>query len=179
MSQNAIQKNIERKIFIIRGERVMLDTDLACLYGVSTKALNQAVKRNRKRFPDNFMFRLTKKETQEVVTICDHLHHLKYSHVRPNAFTEHGAVMLASVLNTSRAIQVSLVVIKVFVHFKNEFSIYKELLMQIQRLQKKVGAHSAEINVIFKTLRTLMQVHEKAGPQKQMGFHAHLKGFAK
>lgn len=179
MAQNTVQKNIERKIFIIRGERVMLDADLACLYGVSTKALNQAVKRNRKRFPDGFMFRLTQKEKREVVTNCDHLLHLKYSHVLPHAFTEHGAVMLASVLNTSRAIQVSLVVVKVFVRFKNEFSVYKELLVQIQKLQKRVGDHSAEINVIFKTLRALMQVHEKSGPQRQMGFHAHLKGFSK
>ena len=87
---------IERAILIIRGQKVMLDADLAGLYGVSTRVLNQAVKRNRGRFPSDFMFRLTKGEKEEVITNCDHLRKLRFSPSLPNAFTEHGAIMLAS-----------------------------------------------------------------------------------
>ena len=83
----------------------MLDADLAELYGVSTKVFNQAVKRNRDRFPEDFMFRLTQEEKAEVVTNCDHLRKLKYSNVLPSAFTEHGAIMAATVLNSDRALK--------------------------------------------------------------------------
>src|SRR5262249_499805 len=100
---------IEPRILLIRGQKVMLDLDLAALYGTSTKALNQAVKRNAGRFPPEFMFRLTKPEKQEVVTNCDHLQRLKFSPALPYAFTEHGAIMVASVLNTPRAIEVSVI----------------------------------------------------------------------
>lgn len=90
---------IEQRIIIIRGHKVMLDMDLATVYGVSTKRLNEQVKRNRDRFPDDFMFQLTENEKTEVVAICDHLKRLKFSPTLPYAFTEHGAVMLASVLD--------------------------------------------------------------------------------
>ena len=97
-------ERIERLILVIRGQRIMLDADLARLYGVSTKRLNEQVKRNRERFPARFMFQLTAEEKAEVVANCDHLRNLKFSPVLPNAFTEHGAIMAATVLNTSRAI---------------------------------------------------------------------------
>jgi hypothetical protein len=86
---------IEQRILLIRGQRVMLDADLAGLYGTTTKRLNEQVKRNRGRFPEDFMFQLTKKEKAEVVANCDHLAKLKFSPVLPNAFTEHGAIMVA------------------------------------------------------------------------------------
>lgn len=101
-------ERIERSILLIQGQKVILDIDLAELYGVPTKALNQAVKRNKDRFPPDFMFRLTKKEKEEVVTICDHLEKLKFSPALPNVFTEHGTIMLASVLNSKRAIKTTL-----------------------------------------------------------------------
>ena len=85
---------IEQRILLIRGQRVMLDADLAGLYGTTTKRLNEQVKRNRGRFPEDFMFQLTKKEKAEVVAICDHLGKLKFSPVLPNAFTEHGAIII-------------------------------------------------------------------------------------
>ena len=91
---------IEQRILLIRGQRVMLDADLAMLYGVPTRVLNQAVRRNLKRFPQDFMFKLTQPEKNQVITICDHLKNLKYAIVLPNAFTEHGAIMAASVLST-------------------------------------------------------------------------------
>jgi hypothetical protein len=98
---------IKKSILLVRGEKVIIDADLAEAYGVTTKALNQAIRRNADRFPSDFMFRLTKNEKQEVVTNCDHLNNLKFSPVTPNAFTEHGAIMAASVLNSPKAIEVS------------------------------------------------------------------------
>src|SRR5271170_7086715 len=96
------------KILLIRGKKVMIDRDLAELYGVSTKRLNEQVKRNIKRFPEDFMFQLSAKEKEQVVAFCDHLQTLKYSPVLPYVFTEYGAVMLASVLNSERAIEVNI-----------------------------------------------------------------------
>jgi len=96
-------ERINRSILVIRGQRVMLDADLAALFNVPTKALNQAVKRNLTRFPKDFMFQLTAVEKAKVVTVCDHLQQLKFSRTLPFAFTEHGAVMLANVLNSPTA----------------------------------------------------------------------------
>lgn len=101
-------ETIEQRIFLIRGHRVMIDRHLAELYGVTTMALNQAVKRNRERFPEDFMFRLTRAERDEVITICDNLRPLKFSPVPPNAFTENGVAMLSSVLRSKRAILVNI-----------------------------------------------------------------------
>jgi hypothetical protein len=101
MSVPILRERIEQAILVIRGQRVMLDSDLAKLYGVSTKALNQGVKRNTDRFPKDFMFRLTQQEKSEVVTNCDHLSKLKFSPTMPFAFTEHGAIMVANVLNSA------------------------------------------------------------------------------
>ena len=100
-------ESIERIILSLRGERVILDADLAVLYGVSTKALNQAVKRNLERFPTDFLFQLTAEEKSEVVTACDHLARLRFSPNLPYAFTEHGVLMAANVLNSQRAIKAS------------------------------------------------------------------------
>jgi len=99
---------IMSKILIIRGVKVMIDSDIAELYGVTTKRLNEQVKRNIKRFPADFMFQLTEKEKQKVVANCDHLKRVKFSPNNPFAFTEHGAVMLASVLNSDKAIIVNI-----------------------------------------------------------------------
>lgn len=100
-------ERIEQRILLIRGQKVMLDADLAELYGVTTKRLNEQVKHNRERFPEDFMFQLTAEEKAEVVANCDHLSRLKYSAALPNAFTEHGAIMVATILNTERAVEVS------------------------------------------------------------------------
>jgi ORF6N domain len=110
-------EKIERLILLIRGQKVMLDSDLAHLYGVSTKAFNQAIKRNTQRFPPDFKFRLTKREKTEVVTNCDHLKKLRFSPALPAAFTEHGAIM-AAVLNSERAIKVSVFVVRAFVKLR-------------------------------------------------------------
>jgi hypothetical protein len=108
MAKNGVKSNIPNeviltKILLIRGKKVMIDRDLAELYGVSTKRLNEQVKRNIKRFPADFMYQLTKQEKDDLVAICDHLKSLKFSPQLPYVFTEHGAVMLASILNSDRA----------------------------------------------------------------------------
>jgi hypothetical protein len=116
---------IQQRILLIRGEKVIVDADLAEFYGVPTKVLNQAVRRNMDRFPADFMFQLNKNEKLEVVTNCDHLNKLKYSPVNPLVFTEHGALMAASILNSARAVEVSLFIVRAFVALRRAISEHK------------------------------------------------------
>jgi hypothetical protein len=132
--------HIEKRIYTIRGHKVMLDTDLADLYGVSTKRLNEQVKRNLRRFPEDFMFRLTSSEKQEVVAICDHLVHLKFSSTRPYAFTEHGALMAANILHSGRAEQMSVYVIRAFIKMRDLLATHKEIAQKLEELEKKCDA---------------------------------------
>jgi len=111
-------ERVEKTILLVRGKKVILDADLAKLYGVTTKRLNQQVKRNSDRFPEDFMFRLTQKEKNKVVANCNHLSNLRFSPALPHAFTEHGAIMAASVLNTPRAIESSIFVVRAFVRLR-------------------------------------------------------------
>src|SRR5579885_3497039 len=113
-----LSKHVESLILIVRNQNVILDRDLARLYGVTTKALNQAVKRNSARFPSDFVFSLNQVEKQEVVTKCDHLAALKFSRTLPHAFTEHGAIMAANPLNTPRAVDVSVFVVRAFIKLR-------------------------------------------------------------
>ena len=149
-------EQIESRIFVIRGQKVMLDADLAELYGVETKVLNQAVKRNLDRFPDDFMFQLTDDKKTEVVTNCDHLAKLKYSPSLPYAFTEHGALMLGNVLKSVRAVEVSLMVVRAFVHLRELVSTHKELSQKLNQLERKVGAHDRAIAELINAIRQLM-----------------------
>ena len=112
---------IEDKIIVIRNTKVMLDRDLAELYEVDTKRLNEQVKRNINRFPDHFMFQLNKKEKSEVVANCDHLKAIKFSHVFPFVFTEYGVAMLSSVLNSEKAIQINIQIINAFIKMRQIF----------------------------------------------------------
>ena len=148
---------IDRSILIIRGQKVMLDADLGDLYGVPTKVLNQAVKRNKGRFPDDFMFRLTKREKEGVVTNYDHLRRLKFSPTMPYAFTEHGALMLASVLNSPIAIQVSIQIVRVFTRLREALASDKGLRRRLDALEKKYDTHDAHIKEIFAAIRALME----------------------
>jgi hypothetical protein len=161
---------IERTILLIRGQKVLLDMDLARVYGVATKALNQAVKRNRERFPEDFMFRLTKAEKNQVVTNCDHLSHLKYSPTLPFAFTEHGAVMLASVLNTPVAVQASIQVVRAFVRLRQLIAAHDDLRRKIEGLEKK---YDEQFAVVFDAIRQLMDDSEPEGESKpRIGYHS-------
>lgn len=147
---------VTQKILLIRGRKVMLDADLADLYGVPTKALNQAVKRNSERFPDDFMFQLNKEEKQQVVTNCDHLARLRFSPTLPNAFTEHGALMLGNVLKSERAVEVSLLVVRAFVQLRELLSTHKELAARLEALERKLGSHDQAIAGLIDAIRQLM-----------------------
>ncbi|MCX5750647.1 MAG: ORF6N domain-containing protein [Candidatus Saganbacteria bacterium] len=162
MSDLIISKGIEDRILLIRGQKGMLDRDLAQLYGVSTKVLNQAVKRNLNRFPADFMFQLTEEEQEEVVTICDHLKALKFSYQLPHVFTEQGVAMLSSVLNSEKAIEVNIVIMRVFVRIRQIFIAHKELAEKIMELDEKYGKHDGQIHAIFGVIRKLI-----AGPRKR------------
>jgi hypothetical protein len=161
---------IEQRILLIRGQRVMLDADLAGLYGTTTRRLNEQVKRNRGRFPEDFMFQLTKKEKAEVVAICDHLTKLKFSPVLPNAFTEHGAIMVASVLNTNRAIQVSVFVVRAFVKLREMLATHKDLAHKLAELERKLQNHDESIRSLVVAIRQLMRPSEPEPPKKRIGF---------
>ena len=126
-----VTAHIARQILVIRGQKVMIDADLAALYGVPTKRLNEQVKRNPGRFPGDFVFALTRAERGEVVANCDHLQRLKFSPTMPFAFTEHGALMAASVLNTPRAAEVSLYVVRAFVELREALATNKELAKRL------------------------------------------------
>ena len=164
-------ERIDTRILAIRGHKVMIDADLAQLYGVPTKVLNQAVKRNAARFPEDFMFQLTAKEKLEVVTNCDHLARLKFSSTLPFAFTEHGALMAASVLNTPRAIEVSVFVVRAFVRLKQALDSHKELARRLAQLE---ALTDARFKAVFDALRDLMTPAE---PKKKrgIGFTAHIE----
>lgn len=160
------EKEIAKSILWIREQKVMLDADLARLYGVSTKRLNEQVKRNQERFPATFMFQLTEDEKQKVVANCDHLINIKYSHKLPYAFTEHGAVMLANVLKSQRAIFVSIEVVKTFIHLREALISHHELAHKITNLEKK---YDAQFQVVFDALRKLIEP-ENPPPKRRIGF---------
>jgi ORF6N domain len=159
-------ERIERAILSIRGEKVMLDSDLAELYGVPTKVLNQAVKRNLHRFPPDFMFQLTATEKAEVVTNCDHLIQLRFSSYLPYAFTEHGALMLANVLNSERAAQTSVQVVRAFVRLRQMLASNAELARKLAALENK---YDAQFKVVFDAIRQLMSPPEPK--RREIGFH--------
>lgn len=158
-------ERIDRSILVVRGHKVMLDADLADLYGVTTKRLNEQVKRNRERFPADFMFRLTAKEKAEVVANCDHLQRLKFSPTLPSAFTEHGALMLASVLNSAVAVQTSIQIVRVFIRMREVVMSHRELARRLDALEKK---YDAKFKVVFDAIRKLMEPTDK--PKQRIGF---------
>jgi hypothetical protein len=156
------------KIFIVRGKKVMVDTDLAELYGVTTKRLNEQVKRNVKRFPEDFMLQLSKDEKQRLTESHAHLNKLKYSPSLPFAFTEHGAVMLASVLNSERAIEVNVQIVRIFIRMREMLLTRKDILMELEKLEKKALQHDGDIKLIFKYLKELL--NPKTEPLRKIGF---------
>ena len=152
----------------------MLDTDLAVLYGVPTKALNQAVKRNGSRFPPDFMFQLTDAEKAEVVTNCDHLRHLRFSPHLPYAFTEHGALMLANVLNSERAAQTSVQVVRAFVRLRQMLASHADLARKLDALERK---YDRQFKVVFEAIRQLMTPPQTK--RREIGFHVKPEAEAK
>ena len=159
---------VDRTIQALRGERVMLDRDLAEIYGVTTKALNQAVKRNEHRFPADFRFRLTREERDEVVTNCDHLRTLKYAAALPWAFTEHGALMAATVLNSPRAVEMSVFVVRAFVRLREYARGHAEIAKRLDALERKVTGHDEDLQEMFNALRALLTPSPQT--KREIGF---------
>ncbi len=163
-------KIIEQKIFLIRGQKVMLDKDLAVLYGARPIRLREQVKRNKKRFPQDFMFQLSEKEIDVMVSqnaIPSRKHLGGYS---PYVFTEQGVAMLSSVLNSERAIRVNIAIMRAFVRLRRVLSTHKELVYKLNELERKIEKHDGEIRSIFEAIRQLM-APPPVKPKPLIGFH--------
>ena len=174
---------IQQKIYEIRGHKVMLDFDLAELYEVETKALNQAVKRNAERFPEDFMFRLTKDEwlvmrsqavtgskadkvmRSQIVTASQKKRNVS---VTPFAFTEHGVTMLASVLRSDRAIKMNIAIVRAFISLRQYALNYKDLAVQINEIRQSVTNHSEQLNQIYDAIENMMDEKEEKKEQKKL-----------
>jgi phage regulator Rha-like protein len=176
MSENNNKKSlvpnelIASRILLIRDQKVMIDSDIAELYGVTTKRLNEQVKRNISRFPSNFMFELTKEEKNQVVANCDHLEKLKFSPVLPKVFTEHGIMMVANVLTSERAIQVSIQIIEVFIKMREILTDNLNLKLDIEEIKKKLSSHSKNIELVFNYLDELIEKKDNEKPRTQIGY---------
>ena len=156
-----LQPRIEHQILVIRGQKVMIDADLAALYGVQTKRLNEQVKRNIERFPVDFMFQLNEVEKAEVVANCDHLAKLKFSKSLPFAFTEHGAIQAANVLASTQAVEMGIYIVRAFVQLRQATSLHADLAKRLTELEEKTEAIDAQHHNFSQTTRTqLRQVFE-------------------
>jgi hypothetical protein len=163
---------IERKIYLIRGSKVMLDSDLAELYQVPTKVLNQAVRRNLDRFPPDFMFQLNREELEnwrsQIVTSKP----TARMGLRrpPYAFTEHGVAMLSSVLATKRAVQLNILIIRAFVRLREYLATHKDLARKLQDVERTQQEHSVHIEQIYGSIQRLLEPPES--PERRIGFKA-------
>ena len=167
------ENHISSLIYYIRGERVILDYDLATLYAVETRALKQAVRRNIKRFPEDFMFVLSASEWKELITNCDNLGSRKFSPARPYAFTEQGVAMLSSILNSERAISVNIQIMRVFTRLRTMLESHKEILKKLETLEKKDIELDEKVTLIFEYLKQLEQSKQEATDfktRKRIGF---------
>ena len=160
---------VVNKIYVIRNQKVMLDRDLAELYGVETRVLKQAVKRNIDRFPEDFMFELAKSELEnwrsQFVTSNSDKMGLRYS---PFAFTEHGVLMLSSILNSQQAIQVNIQIVRIFTRLRNLLSEHTELKLEIADIKKHLQNHDKNIELVFSYLDKLIDKENQ--PRKRIGF---------
>lgn len=166
MSEVSSVGGLESRILMLRGHRVLLDSDLAELYGVSTRRLNEQVKRNMERFPEDFMFQLTLREKSEVIANCDDLKNLRFSATLPMAFTEHGALMAAGVLNSPTAIRASVEIIRAFVRLRAFLSTHQELAQKLGELELK---YDEQFHELFEAVWMLMETHENKRT-RVMGF---------
>ena len=171
MSEALIRTDqISEKIMVLRGQKVLLDRDLAALYGVTTGALNQAVRRNWDRFPADFVFQLTPDEegfliSQTVISKPGRGGRRR----RPNAFTEQGVAMLSSVLRSKRAVQVNIAIMRAFVQLRSVLESNRELARKFSELEERVGRHDEEIAAIIEAIRQLIEPPKKT--RREIGFH--------
>jgi phage regulator Rha-like protein len=160
-----LAEEIEKRIYFIRGAKVMLDSDLAELYGVQTKYLTRQVRRNKKRFPDDFMFILKKEEFLRCQIDTSKRGGRRYM---PYVFTEHGVAMLATVLNSEKAIQVNIAIMRAFVKLRRVLSANRDLANRLYEVEKKVVHHDADIRSIFEVIKQLMNPPDE--PTKKIGY---------
>jgi hypothetical protein len=164
-------ERIQQIILLIRGEKVIIDADLAALYGVETRRLNEQVVRNIDRFPADFMFQLSAEEKTEVIANCDNLSKLRFYRGLPYAFTEHGAIMAASVLNTPRAVEMSVFVVRAFVRLRAFLATHKELAEKLAELEHKLQSHDEQIVAIIDAIKRLMAPPGPAD-KRRIGFRS-------
>lgn len=160
---------VVNKIYVIRNQKVMLDSDLAELYGVETKALNQAIKRNIDRFPEDFMFQITESEWESLRSqfVTSKIGRGGRTYL-PNVFTEHGVLMLSSVLNSQQAIQVNIQIVRIFTRLRNLLSEHTELKLEIADIKKHQQNHDKNIELVFSYLDKLIDKENQ--PRKRIGF---------
>lgn len=163
-------ERIQRLILLIRGEKVMLDADLAALYGVTTGNLNKAVRRNLDRFPSDFMFQLTSEETETLIFQFGRSNGRGGSRHCPYAFTEQGVAMLSSVLHSPRAVQVNIAIMRAFVQLRQLLASHGELARKLADLEQRIENHDASIRALFEAIRQLMTPPEPP-PRPEIGFH--------
>jgi hypothetical protein len=166
-------ERIARSIRFLRGEKVLLDSDLAQLYGVTTGNLNKAVNRNRDRFPSDFVFRLTTEETENLIFQFGRSKGRGGRRHRPYAFTEQGVAMLSSALNSERAVKVNIAIMRTFVKLRRMLETNRELAQKFSDLERRVGKHDEEISAIVEAIRQLMAPPER--PCREIGFHVREK----
>lgn len=159
-------------IFTIRGQKVMIDKDLAELYGVQTFRLNEAVKRNIKRFPDDFMFKLNEDELKELIANCDRFKTLKHSTNPPYAFTEHGVTMLASILNSERAIQINVQIVRTFIQLRQFAIENKEISQRLTELERYFMQHCKDYNAEITDIRQAIDLLMDRTKPNKIGFKA-------
>lgn len=162
---------IENKIYVIRGQKVMLDKDLAELYGMETRLINRAVKRNVERFPVDFMFQLTDSEHVSLISqIGTSKKGRGGTRKLANAFTEYGVLMLSSVLNSERAIQVNIQIMRTFARIRQMLSDNTELRLEIEQIKKKIDNHDKNIELVFSYIDELIEKREKSETRNKIGF---------
>jgi hypothetical protein len=166
---------LESLIHEIRGEKVILDSDLARIYGVATKRLNEQVKRNFLRFPEDFCFKLTAEEKQQLVANCDHLQQIKFSKTLPYAFTEHGALMAANVLNSAEAVKMSVHLVRAFIKQRELIASQAEILKKLAQMDAKLLKHDEALRVVWRELQPLL-APPPSPPKPEIGFHVREEG---
>jgi hypothetical protein len=163
-------ETIEKQILLIRGQKVILSVHLAELYGVETRALNQAVKRNILRFPEDFMFQVSDAEAERLVSQNVIPHKKYFGGSLPFAFAEQGVAMLSGVLNSERAVQMNIAIMRAFVKIRQMLSDHKDIAYKLAQLERKIGKHDDEIKAIFSVIKQLMQA-PIAPEKKKIGFN--------
>ena len=167
MNSAVTVEGIQKRIFLLREQKIMLDPDLAELYGVETKTFNRAVKRNRDRFPDDFMFQLRREEYDDLKS---HFGTSSWGGRRymPYAFTEHGVVMLSSVLTSERAIQMNIAIVRAFVRLRELLANNKDLANRLEQLEHALDQHTSVINILADEINNLKAIPDS--PRRQIGF---------